>query len=219
MSADVVYAAHASGAVKAERRNALARWAEREFGSPTMKTILLLLISAAVAWGGTCKGDKDCTACTNCTQCAWCTSGKAPCGVRIKTKQDLVDALADTLVATVVDAISSRKVPSGTVGNRIKRELAHGAAAIIVNTIFSSEAEDVKAKRAKRDLVDLLADCVVDAMTSGKASEDGKANQTTRDRVDALVDTLLNSIWVAIPGDKVEALVKATVDGVKSRKK
>ncbi len=184
-----------------------------------MKTILLLLIFAAVAWGGTCKGDKDCAACTNCAQCAWCNSGKAPCGVRIKTKEDLVDALADTLVVRAVDAISSRKVPSGPLGNRMKRELAHGAVAIIVNTIFSSEADDVKAKRAKRDLVDFLADCVVDAMTSGKASEEGKANQKTRERVDALVDTLLNSIWIAIPTDKVDALVKATLDGVKPRKK
>jgi len=170
-----------------------------------------------MAWGGTCMGDKDCTACSNCTRCAWCSSGKAPCGVRIKTKQDLVDALADNLIARVVDAIFSRKVPSGTLGNRMRRELAHGAVVIIVNTIFSSEASDVKANQAKRELVDILVDGIVEAIASGKAPEGGKANQKTRDRVDALVDTLLDSIVIA--SDKVDALVKATVDGIRSKKK
>ncbi|MCX6980145.1 MAG: hypothetical protein NTV08_05250 [Verrucomicrobia bacterium] len=130
-----------------------------------------------------------------------------------------MDALTDPLIARVVDAISSRKVPGGTLGNRMKRELAHGAVAIIVNTIFSGEADDLKAKQAKRDLSDFLVDCIVDAMASSKAPENGKANQKTREQVDALVDTLLNRIWVAIPTDKVDALVKATVEVVKSKKK
>jgi hypothetical protein len=137
--------------------------------------------------------------------------------VRIKTKQDLVDALADTLIVRVVDAISSRKIPSGALGNRMKRELAHGAVVIIVNAIFSSEASDVKASQAKRDLVETLVDGIVDAISSGKVPEGGKANQKTRDRVDALVDNLLDSIVIA--SDKVDALVKATVDGIRSKKK
>jgi len=57
----------------------------------------------------------------------------------------------------------------------------------------------------------------VDAISSGKAPEVGKANQKTRDRVDALVDNLLDSIVIA--SDKVDALVKATVDGIRSKKK
>jgi hypothetical protein len=136
--------------------------------------------------------------------------------VRIKTKQELVDALADTLIARVVDAISSSKAPRGALANRVKRELAHGPVVIIVNAIFPSEASDVKASQAKRDLVDTLVDGIAEAISSGKAPEGGKANQKTRDRVDALVDNLLD---IVITSDKVDALVKAAVDEIRFKKK